>query len=68
MKKNIGNTERPVRIALGLLIASLAVWGPETPWAYSGLILVVTGFVRYCPIWHTIGVDTNRKIETIKIK
>ncbi len=67
MKTNIGTIERPIRILLGLLITSLAFWGPETPWAYAGLILVVTGFVRYCPIWHAVGVDTNKKIETTKL-
>jgi len=68
MKNNIGDVERPIRIALGLLITSLAFWGPETPLAYAGLIFVVTGFMRYCPIWHITGVNTNKKIETVKIK
>ena len=68
MKNNIGNVERPIRIVLGLIITSLAFWGPETPWAFAGLIFVVTGFARYCPIWHAIGVDTNKKIDTQKIK
>lgn len=67
MKTNIGATERPIRILLGLFITSLAFWGPETPWAYAGLIFVFTGFIKYCPIWHAIGVDTNRKIETQKL-
>lgn len=68
MKNNIGTIERPIRIALGLFITSLAFWGLETPWAYVGLIFVITGFMRYCPIWHTLGVNTNRKIETEKLK
>ncbi len=68
MKNNIGKIERPIRIALGLIITSLAFWGPATPWAYLGLIFVATGSVRYCPIWHLFGVNTNAKIETEKIK
>ena len=68
MKNNIGTIERPIRIVLGLFITSLAFWGLETPWAYAGLIFVVTGFMRYCPIWHITGVNTNTKIETEKIK
>ncbi|MBW7889039.1 MAG: DUF2892 domain-containing protein [Bacteroidetes bacterium] len=67
MKKNIGSVEKPIRILLGLLITSLAFWGPETPWAYLGLILVVTGFINYCPVWHAVGVNTNKKIETEKL-
>ena len=68
MLTNIGATERPIRIALGLLITSLAFWGPETPWAYAGLIFVGTGFIKYCPIWHITGINTNKKIETGKLK
>ena len=68
MKTNIGSIEQPIRIILGLLITSLAFWGPETPWAYVGLIFVLTGFVKYCPIWHVMGVSTVKKIETEKIK
>lgn len=67
MKSNIGNVERPIRILLGLFITSLAFWGPATPWAYAGLIFVVTGFVKYCPIWHAMGISTVTKIETEKI-
>ena len=67
MKNNIGSAERPIRIALGLLITSFAFWGPATPWAFAGLIFVLTGFIRYCPIWHTLGINTNKKIETEKL-
>lgn len=67
MKTNVGSVERAIRIVLGLFVTSLAFWGPQTPWAYAGLIFVLTGFVRYCPIWHVIGVNTDKKIETTKI-
>ncbi|MEW6060498.1 MAG: DUF2892 domain-containing protein [Bacteroidota bacterium] len=68
MKTNIGTIERPIRIAMGLFITSLVFWGPQTLWALLGLVLVVTGFMRYCPIWHAIGVDTNKKVETQQLK
>lgn len=61
MLKNIGTVERPIRIILGLLITSLVFWGPETPWAFAGLIFVATGSVSYCPIWHALGINTNKK-------
>jgi len=67
MKKNIGSIEQYVRILLGLFIASLAFWGPETPWAFAGLIFVATGFIKYCPIWHVMGISTVTKIETEKL-
>lgn len=68
MPRNIGAIERPIRIALGLFITSLAFWGPTTPWAYAGLILVVTGFIKYCPIWHITEINTNKKIDVEKLE
>ena len=67
MKTNIGAIERPIRILLGLFITSLAFWGPETPWAYVGLIFVVTGLVKYCPIWHAFGISTVKNVDVKKI-
>ena len=34
MKRNIGNTERIIRIIAGLVILSLVFVGPATPWAW----------------------------------
>ena len=67
MKTNIGTIERPIRILLGLFITSLAFWGPESSWAYLGLIFVVTGLVKYCPIWHALGINTNKKVDIQKV-
>ena len=46
MKKNIGGIERIIRITAGIVIVSLAFWGPKTPWAYLGVIPMITGFDR----------------------
>jgi len=45
MKKNIGGIERIVRITVGIVIVSLAFWGPKTPWAYLGVIPMITGLI-----------------------
>ena len=42
MKQNIGNTERVIRIVVGLAITSLAFIGPASPWALLGLVPVAT--------------------------
>jgi hypothetical protein len=67
MKTNIGTVERVLRILLGTFVTSLAFWGPETSWAYLGLIFIVTGAIQYCPIWHAAGINTNKKIDVKKI-
>ncbi len=58
MKKNIGNIERIVRIAAGLAILSLAFVGPQSPWAYLGVVPLLTGFVGWCPPYALFGIST----------
>lgn len=58
MKKNVGSAERTIRILVGLFIISLAFWGPQTPWAWLGLVPVLTGLVGYCPPYALLGIST----------
>jgi hypothetical protein len=60
MKKNIGNAERIVRVVLGLGILSLAFIGPKSPWAYLGILPVLTGAVGWCPPYSLFGISTRR--------
>lgn len=58
MLKNEGTIDRVVRVTAGLGIVSLAFIGPQTPWAWLGLIPVVTGSVGYCPAYSIFGIRT----------
>lgn len=58
MKRNVGDTERVIRVVLGLAITSLAVIGPATPWALLGLIPVATGLMGWCPPYAIFGINT----------
>jgi len=58
MKKNIGGTERIIRIAAGLVILSLAFIGPETMWGFLGLIPLATGLSGWCPPYQLFGIST----------
>lgn len=60
MKKNIGTLERIIRVAAGLAILSLAFVGPKSPWAYLGLVPVLTGVVGWCPPYSLLGISTRR--------
>ncbi len=60
MKKNIGRYERIVRVVAGIVILSLAFVGPRSPWAYLGLLPLVTGLIGYCPPYALLGIDTGR--------
>lgn len=51
--------DRVVRVIGGAAIVSLAFWGPQTPFAYLGLIFVVTGLLGRCPIYRLLGISTD---------
>lgn len=55
---NEHNIDRAVRVIAGLAIVSLAFVGPQTPWAWLGLIFVATGLVGFCPIYRIFGIST----------
>ncbi len=61
MKKNIGNAERIVRVVIGLAILSLAFIGPKSPWAYLGVLPILTGAVGWCPPYTLLGISTRRE-------
>jgi hypothetical protein len=53
ISKNLDSKERTIRIILGivlLMLVSLKFVGPQTPWAYLGLIGIIpliTGSIGY---------------------
>ena len=61
MMKNIGNTERLIRVLVGLGVSSLSFWGPSNPWFLAGMILVVTGATGFCPPYCLLGVNTCQR-------
>ncbi|MHB8559175.1 MAG: YgaP family membrane protein [Candidatus Acidiferrales bacterium] len=67
--KNLGNTERTLRIALGGAVAFWALWaffgGTTVVWrlvdaaAFAlGVDFVVTGIRGYCPLYKQLGWNT----------
>ena len=55
---NEGLADRLIRVALGLVLLSLAFVGPQTPWGYLGLIPLLTGIVGFCPLYRLLGINT----------
>jgi membrane protein implicated in regulation of membrane protease activity len=58
IKVNVGTVDQWMRILAGLVIISLAFWGPKSPWAWLGLIPLATGLVKWCPAYALFGVST----------
>ena len=68
MKKNMGNSDRGVRIVIALAIAALYYFKViEGTLAYILLalaaIFLITSFVGFCPLYSPMKIDTNKKKE-----
>jgi len=61
--RNIGRADRVSRIALGLAMIPLVFVGPETPWAWFGLIPLATGLMKFCPVYTMLGICTSQASE-----
>ena len=58
---NVGSADRIARIIVGLVLLSLTVIGPKTMWGLVGLIPLATAFMRFCPLYPILGVNTNKR-------
>jgi hypothetical protein len=61
MTANVGTVDRALRILAGLALIALAATGVIGMWGYVGILLAVTGIVRYCPAYGLFGFTTRRK-------
>jgi hypothetical protein len=55
---NVGNTDRLLRIVLGLVLIALVFVGPKTAWGWIGVVPLITGFLRTCPAYSLFGIST----------
>lgn len=63
MKRNVGNTDRFVRIIFGIIFLLLFlsnVIDSGVKWAVLGVsvILIVTSFATFCPLYAVLGKNT----------
>lgn len=63
MKKNVGSVERLMRVVLGIVVLSLAFVGPQSPWAYLGIIPLATGLLGWCPPYALFGFSTCKNCK-----
>jgi hypothetical protein len=60
MKANVGGIDRVLRIVAGLGLLSLVFVLPEPNrwWGLIGIVPIATGFMRFCPLYSLIGINT----------
>lgn len=60
MKTNIGSTERLLRIMAGIVIIALGMYYGSW-WGVVGLIALLTGLFRFCPLYKMLGMNTCKR-------
>ncbi len=62
MKCNVGKTDRLLRIIIGLVILVVGYIN-EKWWGLFGLVPLLTGLFRWCPIYLPFKIRTNKAEE-----
>jgi hypothetical protein len=63
MKANVGGIDRILRIVVGAaLIAWAAVLGGPV-WAFIGVVPLLTGVIKFCPVYPILGMSTCKNDE-----
>lgn len=57
-KINVGGIDRALRIVVGLVLIGLVFVGPKTAWGWIGLVPLLTGLLRICPLYGLVGLNT----------
>ena len=61
MEKNIGTIDKVVRILVGLALISLVFVGPQTPWGWIGVPVILIALVGWCPLYKLVGFSSCKK-------
>jgi hypothetical protein len=58
MKANVGGIDRILRVIVGLalIVWAVALNGPI--WAWIGVVPLVTGLFKFCPVYTLMGMST----------
>ncbi len=53
--RNVGNTDRALRVLAGSLLILLSLMNIIGPWGWIGLVPIATGLLRFCPAYSLLG-------------
>jgi hypothetical protein len=60
MKRNEGNLDRLLRVGVGLGLIGAHLAGALGPWAWIGVVPLLTGLAGTCPLYSVLGISTCR--------
>lgn len=58
MKPNVCGIDRSLRVIIGLILVGLTLSGIIGMWGWIGLVPLLTGVFRFCPIYSIFGLET----------
>ncbi len=61
MKANIGGIDRILRIIVGIVLILLSITGTIGAWGWIGLVPLLTGIFKFCPLYPLLGISTGDK-------
>ncbi|MDY7567395.1 DUF2892 domain-containing protein [Pseudomonas sp. RTC3] len=61
MNANVGTIDRVLRIALGVILIGLTVFGVIGVWGWIGVVPLATGIFRFCPAYSLLGIKTCKR-------
>lgn len=59
MKKNVGIADMWIRIILGVIVIALGIIY-QSWWGVLGVVPLLTGFMRFCPLYFPFGIRTTK--------
>ena len=64
MKPNVGTLDRAARVVVGVALIALAATGTVGVWGYIGIVPLATAFMRFCPLYVLLGLNTGARDKT----
>ncbi|MEH6625750.1 MAG: DUF2892 domain-containing protein [Motiliproteus sp.] len=61
MQQNIGKIDQTLRIVVGMALIALVFIGPQTPWGWIGVAVILIALVGFCPLYKIMGLSTCKK-------
>lgn len=58
MKVNVGGIDRILRIVVGIVLIVLAATGTVGWWGWIGVVPLLTGLFKFCPLYTLLGMNT----------
>ena len=58
MNKNIGTTDKFLRLIVGIALVIATASGNLPVWGWVGVVLIVTALVNFCLLYKIFGIST----------